>query len=370
MRDQVILTLFFSDHISFKNWKESGIWGRELALYQRMEQEGVVTQYITYGDANDREFAPESIRERVYSNSWGLSEKSYSYFLPFLQMIPLSRSQVYKTNQMDGADPARRAAKLWRKPWIARGGYMWSEFVAQKRGVDSDQYRKAEQIELQAWKEANQIFVTTPQMQSAIQKRLSLAVDKIHVQANYVDTDLFKPLEIKKKYDCVFVGRMTRQKNLRALLQSVQNLGFSILIVGEGEEKEALQKEFSEYPSIHWFGNVSHENLPSLIQQARIFVFPSLYEGHPKALVEAMACGMAVMASDVEGNRELVLDRESGRLCATDQRGIQEVLQSMISEKEGLLKWGSKAREKIVQNFSLDRLAQKEASIIRSLAGK
>ena len=368
--DPIILTLFFSEGISFKHWSEKGILTREIALYQKMESEGIITQYVTYGDRKDYEFVPLLNPQRVYSNSWGLSKSLYRKWLPFIHAKALFSSDIYKTNQMDGADVARRSARIWRRPWIARGGYLWSSFVAQKRGEGSESHREAVKIENRAWESASRIYVTTSLMRQQIADRLPNVLHKIDVQANYVNTEQFKPLDCHKKWDCVYLGRLTEQKNLKVLLRVIENLGLSILIIGDGELQGSLRELFAHYAKIEWIGNVSHDRLPLLLQEAKFFVFPTLYEGHPKALIEAMSCGMTVLASDVEGNRDLIHDHVNGRLCSTSEIEIQNVLRSMLGNPEENISMGQNARKTVLNNFSLESLVKREASLIRSLAGK
>ena len=131
------LVLFFTRGVSLQTWASVGSLEREIALYLRLGEKGVHVTFITYGGSGDLQYASQHDGIEILCNRWNLPPRWYERLLPFLHARILRSADVIKTNQTNGADVALRAARIWRKPLIARCGYMWSEF-AQRRGATNE----------------------------------------------------------------------------------------------------------------------------------------------------------------------------------------------------------------------------------------
>ncbi|MEW6406228.1 MAG: hypothetical protein AB1649_30955, partial [Chloroflexota bacterium] len=154
------LILFFSRGVSLETWASVGMIEREIALYLRLQEKGIRVSFVTYGGSSDLGYADQLQGIEILCNKWNLPLHWYERLFPFLHAGALRGAHVYKTNQTNGADVALRATSIWRKPLIARCGYMWSEF-AQRHG-DPGQVDLARKIEKQVFENAHRIFVTTP----------------------------------------------------------------------------------------------------------------------------------------------------------------------------------------------------------------
>ncbi len=117
-----------------------------------------------------------------------------------------------------------------------------------------------------------------------------------------------------------YVGRLVRQKGIEYLIEAARRVvaevpGAQFLLVGEGELDRALHQEVYKYCLTDRVLLTGYRtDIPQLLAAMDIFVLPSLYEGLPYTLMEAMAAGRAVIAADVGGNRDLVQDGETGVL--------------------------------------------------------
>jgi glycosyltransferase involved in cell wall biosynthesis len=147
----------------------------------------------------------------------------------------------------------------------------------------------------------------------------------VRVIPNGVDTEFFTPLPSKPARNnsvlrILFVGRFRQQKNLSFLFRQVAQLPpatFELHLVGDGPEKqrlEGLARKLGIASAVTWHGWISPGALPQIYQSADCLVNPSLYEGMSNVVLEAMACGVPVIASRVPGNDELVLDGDTGFL--------------------------------------------------------
>lgn len=361
------LALLFTRGVGLADWRRIGSLDRELALYRRMVDAGMTVTIITYGGAEDQAIAREIAPIRVRANHRNLPIGVYARLIPWLHRDVLRACDVVKTNQVDGADVALRAARWWGKPLIARCGYMWSLNLARRRGENDRRTRRAKRIESKVFSRAARVQVTTEAMAQDVAQRVPAAAANIRVVPNYVLTDLFCPAQspVEPTHDLLYVGRLTQEKNLEALLDAVADLPLRVAMIGEGPLREPLMQQASRGKArVDWLGGVPHAQLPGFLRRAKAFILPSLYEGHPKALLEAMACGTAVIASDQPGLRELIEHGRTGYLCPTDAIRMRTAIQTVLGDRALRGRMGSNARDRVVERFSLDKIFDLERRVI------
>lgn len=363
------VTLFFTKGISLRTWDEIGMFDREIALYRRLQARGVKVSFVTYGDASDLDYADRIPGIDILVNRWRLKLRHYCCLLPVLHGPFLARASVYKTNQMDGIDIALNAARLWRKPLVARCGYMRSEFIANQYGKGSTKAHNARKQEEVIFNAANRIVVTTSTMQKDVMRRVPSAANRAVVIPNYVDTNRFRPMrENPDEDEIIFVGRLSTQKNVAALLEAVQSLNVKTTLIGDGELKVPLKHRFGTLNGrLLWQGNVPNSELPVHLNRASLFILPSHYEGHPKALMEAMACGLPVIGADSPGIRGVIRHGETGWLCHTDPKSIRKAIQQLLALPKMRAELGRQARHFIKEQFSLDRVVDMELALLREV---
>ncbi len=134
---------------------------------------------------------------------------------------------------------------------------------------------------------------------------------------NGIDLSLFEQQENRKfEKQVIFAGRLSKEKGIKTLIEICKNLpkDINLIIIGEGPEKEKIQKIQSEKNNIHYLGPKNHDQTISFIKGSDILIQPSLSEGISTTLLEAMACKTCVIASTVGGNLELIKDYQSGIL--------------------------------------------------------
>lgn len=152
----------------------------------------------------------------------------------------------------------------------------------------------------------------------------------------------------------VTVGRLDPQKDHKTLVYAIQplikeNPNIRLTIYGEGKERgrlEALIQKLELQNHISLPGSVPH--IIDELRKADVFVFPSLYEGFPNALCEAMALGMPVVASRCSGNVDLIQDGINGRIFEIgDVTGLTEALREIINSYDKRKMWGKEARQTV-----------------------
>jgi len=369
----VRLILFFTTGASLHFWDKITLtFEREVAIYQRLHERGVQVSFVTYGDAKDLRYAARIPGIRVLCNRWGLSLRRYERWLPVLHGWHLWRADVYTTNQTVGADVALRTARLFGKPLIARCGYMWSRFAARQDGADSEAAYHAQTQEAQVFPAADRVVVTAGHMKQYVEEQYGLADSRVRVIPNYVLTDLFRPDSegTCKPGRICFVGRLEAQKNLFALLEALRGLDVELEIIGEGSQREALEAAARDKGvNILFLGKRPHAELPQHLNAAEMFILPSLYEGHPKALLEAMACSRPVIGTDVIGIRELIRHRETGYLCGTSPEEIRAAIQDVLSDADLRNHMGHNAQEFVLEHFALERVVEMELALLSEVVG-
>lgn len=198
----------------------------------------------------------------------------------------------------------------------------------------------------------------------------------IHIIPNGVDTEFFfcniqyPPKDVR----ILFVGRLSKQKGLFNLIKSIKilqyelNKNYLFEIVGEGPDKEELLKMTQKNglsKSIQFSGWLDKQSLCYKYQQATAFAFPSLSEGMPNAVLEAMATGLPVIATKVAGNEELIRDGENGYLVpANDCYSFAQKVDQMVNEPSKLKMMSQKSREIAMDEYSWEHVADEYINLI------
>lgn len=171
----------------------------------------------------------------------------------------------------------------------------------------------------------------------------------------------------------IVLAKLHAQKGHRHLLDSLDSLlprvpDLHVLIVGDGPDRRALEERVATMGAtsrIHLLG--SRSDVPQLLAASDIFVLPSLWEGLPMALLEAMATGLAVVATDVSGSREVVIDGESGLLVPPgDARALEAAILRLLGDRTMAKGMGEAARERVTKSFSGRTLAERHVAMYRS----
>jgi glycosyltransferase involved in cell wall biosynthesis len=154
----------------------------------------------------------------------------------------------------------------------------------------------------------------------------------------------------------VFVGSLTTLKGVRWLVQA-WNLVIKeypkakLLIVGDGDDRrnlETMAKNLNLESNIIFYGYQATHTIPYWLACADVFVMPSLFEGRPNALLEALQSQLPVVATDIAGNRELIQDGVNGFLVPEkDPEDLAGKIVKLFSSKELRVSMGKAGRESI-----------------------
>jgi len=114
---------------------------------------------------------------------------------------------------------------------------------------------------------------------------------------------------------------------------------------------------------------VDHRALPAFYTAADAFVLPSLTEGHPKVLLEAMSCGRPCIASDVGGNRSILAGRDAGLLFdPADPGALASAIERVLTQEGLARRLGDRARAEVTTRYDLAVLVAREIDLLQRVA--
>jgi L-malate glycosyltransferase len=200
---------------------------------------------------------------------------------------------------------------------------------------------------------------------------------KIDVIYNGIDTEKFKPAHEnmpKDKFIVTLGGtRVTARKGIRYLIEAIHKLAskypqISATIIGEGDEKEKLEKlsqDLEIEDKINFLGRIDNNKIPRYYQESSVFILPSLNEGMSNAMLEALASGLPILATDTGGTKELVTSGENGYMIKMkDSEDIARKVEILINNADLRLKMAKKSREKSLE-LSWKKVAAKYYEIYK-----
>jgi glycosyltransferase involved in cell wall biosynthesis len=170
------------------------------------------------------------------------------------------------------------------------------------------------------------------------------------------------------------VGRLWPQKRYKDLIWCAELLRAGrgdthLLIAGEGPQRGRLEK-FSRQilvnRHVHFLGH--RDDIRQLMPLWDCFWLGSGYEGQSNALMEAMACGLPVVATDIPGNRDLVIPDETGFLVPVgDCAQMSRKTQRLLNEPELAREFGQRAQQRMRDEFSVAKMVERYAAFYREL---
>lgn len=170
----------------------------------------------------------------------------------------------------------------------------------------------------------------------------------------------------------VGMGRLERQKGFDLLIRAFGSVAakrpdWDLLILGEGSEREALAAEISRLALSDRVAMPGREpEALGALRRADLFVLSSRYEGFPNALLEAMACGLPVIAFDCpSGPADIIKDGVDGVLVpAEDTRALAQAIEDLTGDEERRRRLGARAT-RVATRFSVERIAVRWERVLR-----
>jgi glycosyltransferase involved in cell wall biosynthesis len=373
------LALFLSNGGSLVRWREEGLISRELLLYLEYLRADVFSEILIYSyDARDvelvRQMADEdavAARLRVLAPPGrrrlrGAPAAVYGVCGVLWHAGALRQAQWFKTNQISGSWAAVLASAVLRRPLLLRMGYVLSRRF--RLNGQATKARLAGGLERIACQIAARVAVTSEDAKAGLSSIPGID-GKLQLLPTYVDVHRFRA---KEAYDftqpMVYVGRLEPQKNIVELVRACLRAGRSIDLIGVGSLEDEVRRMAAAAPAggaqVRLLGRMPNEVLAERLRDYAVFILPSLHEGLPKVLIEAMATGLICIGTPTAGTTDLIEDGVCGYLVdGFSEDRIADKIRQAFGERRTEL--GAAARLKVEDSFSLARYVKSEASLMR-----
>jgi glycosyltransferase involved in cell wall biosynthesis len=179
-----------------------------------------------------------------------------------------------------------------------------------------------------------------------------LPSEKLYVKSNFMFDPLNGETPTPPRDGAIYVGRLAPEKGVLGLLEAWRDIDYPLTIVGDGPQM--LEARRAGGSQVKFLGSRSHDDVLRLIEQSAFLVFPSeWYEAFPLTLLESMAVGRAVVASDLGPRREIVTDGQTGLLYRSgDIQDLTSKVRRLISDRSLCATMGAAGREAYLAKYT------------------
>ena len=363
--------LFFTYNTSLKDWEESGLLSREMEHYRLLsETHNINYTFVTYGDSYDLKFDEyfRNLKIIPIYEKLKYSQNKYMKIFNSIRIKKIIKNEItsfdlIKTNQLKGSWSAIILKIFSGKPLIVRTGYDLYSFSKYEK--KSKIYKVFTYLlTFLSLNFSNKYVVTSKVDQNILKRNFLFNSQKLIVQSNWVPFET-NETDINQRGKILFVGRLEKQKNIDKIFKIFNGSSFELDIFGEGSLKEILEKE--SLGNINFYGKIPHEQLIKKYKNYLFYISLSTHEGNSKTLLEAMAAGCVVIASDIPNNREFIVDNINGLLFDLENNDLMTLISDLLKDTEKLNKISNNAMKTIFDNYKIEKFIDRELAIYKSL---
>lgn len=346
------LGIFLSPGENISLMKKAGQDVRFINLYLKKYSKNFVNVYV-FSYANEQRKIANNIY--IIPNNSNLHRILYSILLPLIKKKEIDKCDVIRGFGLSSA----LSSIFLLKPFIFNWAYDYAELVKiERKSLYIPFYFFLEKL---AFIKASKVLIATKK------KLKTLKNNKFVYLPNGVDLDLFKNLKTNQS-GVIYVGRFEKQKNLFFLLDAISLLQKpQITLVGVGSQKLALQKYAKrKRVLLKIVSPVSNSKLPNLLSKYSIFALPSLSEGSPKVLLEAMAMGLVPIVTSFKTAGEIITDGKNGFVVNYNAKEFAKKIADVLNNNNLRKKLSVNAKNTIIENFDQQKLIKKEISMLKN----
>ncbi|MDQ3818364.1 MAG: glycosyltransferase family 4 protein, partial [Acidobacteriota bacterium] len=306
----------------------------------------------------------------------------------------LKPAVLHAASDFRNALVALEVGKAFDIPVVYEARGFWEETWASGHGPDAytrDAYRLRRECELQCMKRADRVVTLAEVMKAELVER-GVSADKIAVVPNAVDVELFQPLKRDrrlarklgiKRDELVlgYVSSFSSYEGIRFLIKATAILierGYRVrcLLVGDGNDREQLESEVAALGlanSVIFTGRVPYRDVLPYYGLIDVFVVPRTADRvsqlvTPLKPYEAMATGRALVVSNVQALREIVIEGETGLFFTTeDPLNLADTIEPLLKDKEHRERLGRAARDWVVANRTWQHVGQFYRELYRTI---
>ncbi len=356
----------------------------------------------------------------VYSGTKaGFREPTKVYDMDFIpchstdRVFPLdnwtfNRSIIKMTNKFDDDIFEAHTVSAYGLPRALKRQGIKKPFIQVVHGVLAEEYEQAKKegyttfrsrvanyfmshlarLEMQTAQEATLVVTISRYSLQKMETRYRIDPKKVRIVPNGVDIEKFQPMpdqaaakrefSLSKDPYVLFIGSLIPRKGLPFLIEAAKRIvqekkETKFLIVGDGPQRKELDlliQAMGLTGNFFFMKNVPNFKLAALYNSADVFVLPSIQEGQGIVLLEAQACGRPVVAFDIGGVNEAVLNNRTGLLVRQGSYELAESILRLLADKSLQKTMGDAGRKLVTEDFTWDICAQKMLKVYHEALGK
>ncbi|MDD4983829.1 MAG: glycosyltransferase family 4 protein [Candidatus ainarchaeum sp.] len=203
---------------------------------------------------------------------------------------------------------------------------------------------------------------------------LTFVIDKMYIDElkwknmylvpNFVDCKLFKPQKITKEYDAIYVGSLIPRKGIEYLVKTFDIVRqkfplFKLAIIGAGPIEIPRKK------GLIYLGPIPHNKLPDYYNKAKFFITATLHEGFAIPIIEAQACGLPIIATDLEPFHNNTIVGKTAFLSLPKNSEAMAKNIFFILDKENWKTSGNNARLFVTKKYNMNVILNYEIELIK-----
>lgn len=346
--------------MSLSKWDSIGILNRELEPYKRLSTLGINTCIFSYGIPTIERRLASLHGFEVICLSPFLSrfDRLYLMLLESLFVAVFLKNQslcILRTNQLFGFWIASILSLRFSLPVVVRSGYEYYSFW--RRTYNSiPRHIVAFLLAFISYRTASLLEFTSNHDIRFVRRYFKPSCPIIY-RPNWIDTNLFLPSSANKLYSSITVGRLSPQKNHMALLKSIAKKSCCIpikplLFIGKGPCRDSLINFANDHKiPLEIVSSVPNESIVELLNMSYFYAHCSTFEGHPKALLEALSVGIPVVS--IPNNRLKSLFGDSNCLTFSSIESFAYFYRCLPSSAPGSSDVSLNARSFIQTHYSL-----------------
>ena len=265
-------------------------------------------------------------------------------------------------------------------------GRIISRLAKVRRIVSSIRARNVDYSSVQRWLvritigAADAVVINSVHVREFVVNEEGASPDRVHIISNGVDIDDYSTaicrLSLHKNFGLPTsntvvgsVGRLTRQKGFDVLLKAfamLKDWDLDLLISGIGEEEESLRelsRTLGIQKSVHFIGY--RRDIPLILRSLDLYVHPARFEGMPNAVIEAMAAACPIVATDVDGTRELIKNGKQGWLVPPeDPAALASAIGAVLKNSDEARRLGAAAQRRVAKHFTIEKMVSSWENIL------
>jgi len=375
------IVYFLTYGYSLETWSSSSALEREVKYFNYLSKNyGYKFHIVTYGNNEDTEFSDYFINATILpiGSITKIPKNKYfgfikSFYYPFkIKKHINEKNNIVKQNQLLGSWVSIIFKYITNSKLFVRTGYDMYLFSKKekKKFVKILAYKLLTRLTI---KFSDRYTVSSTSDMSFLESNFN-SQTKAHLLHNWVES--FEVGKISDRESTIIsVGRLEYQKNYEFLIKELSNLRLELQIVGEGSMKDELinlAKKFNT--NLQITQRIDNKELTRKFMNIKLFVISSHFEGNPKVLLEAMAAGCIVFASNIINHSEIIDEGINGFLFELEENSLRnkilEIIQSMEEASDFLEKVSHSATQKIKTKYSLPIIAEEENRLLLELASE